>query len=166
MEMPTHAGWFDDPADPTQLRYFDGVIWTSHTAPRTTRTAPADVPPAHQDPLRPSQYPSAPQAPQPPVRPGAPLPPQQWQVPTGGQQQPYQQPYQAPSQRPSGQLPGAPQPGGGWGAPTYGGYYNHPGKAVTASTGDNGYQGASFPASRRVAAAMRSIRCPAVWAFT
>ncbi|WP_310961950.1 S53 family peptidase [Nocardioides terrisoli] len=30
---------------------------------------------------------------------------------------------------------------------TYGGYYNHPGIAVTASTGDNGYQGGSFPAS-------------------
>jgi subtilase family serine protease len=30
---------------------------------------------------------------------------------------------------------------------TYGKYYDHPGIAVTASTGDNGYQGGSFPAS-------------------
>jgi len=30
---------------------------------------------------------------------------------------------------------------------TYGSYYNHPGIAVTASTGDNGYQGGSYPAS-------------------
>ncbi|MDX6301369.1 MAG: hypothetical protein QOF53_2583 [Nocardioidaceae bacterium] len=30
---------------------------------------------------------------------------------------------------------------------TYGSYYNHPGIAVTASTGDDGYQGGSFPAS-------------------
>ncbi len=30
---------------------------------------------------------------------------------------------------------------------TYGSYYNHPGIAVTASTGDNGYTGGSFPAS-------------------
>ena len=30
---------------------------------------------------------------------------------------------------------------------SYGSYYNHPGIAVTASTGDGGYQGASFPAS-------------------
>jgi len=30
---------------------------------------------------------------------------------------------------------------------TYGAAYNHPGQAVTASTGDNGYQGGSFPAS-------------------
>jgi len=29
----------------------------------------------------------------------------------------------------------------------YGSYYNHPGIAVTASTGDNGYQGGSYPAS-------------------
>jgi subtilase family serine protease len=30
---------------------------------------------------------------------------------------------------------------------TYGTYYNHPGIAVTASTGDNGYKGGSYPAS-------------------
>ena len=30
---------------------------------------------------------------------------------------------------------------------TYGKYYNHPGIAVTASTGDSGYQGGSYPAS-------------------
>jgi subtilase family serine protease len=38
---------------------------------------------------------------------------------------------------------------GGSDAPdsTYGHYYNHSGIAVTASTGDNGYQGGSYPAS-------------------
>jgi subtilase family serine protease len=38
---------------------------------------------------------------------------------------------------------------GGSDAPdaTYGKYYNHSGIAVTASTGDNGYQGGSYPAS-------------------
>ena len=38
---------------------------------------------------------------------------------------------------------------GGGDAPdsTYGKYYNHSGIAVTASTGDNGYKGASYPAS-------------------
>ncbi len=30
---------------------------------------------------------------------------------------------------------------------SYGAYYNHPGIAVTASTGDNGYTGSSYPAS-------------------
>jgi subtilase family serine protease len=38
---------------------------------------------------------------------------------------------------------------GGGDAPdtTYGSYYNHPGIAVTASTGDSGYVGGSYPAS-------------------
>jgi subtilase family serine protease len=38
---------------------------------------------------------------------------------------------------------------GGSDAPdsTYGKYYDHPGQAVTASTGDNSYQGGSYPAS-------------------
>ena len=38
---------------------------------------------------------------------------------------------------------------GGGDAPdsTYGAYYDHPGIAVTASTGDGGYQGGSYPAS-------------------
>jgi len=31
-------------------------------------------------------------------------------------------------------------------------YYNHPGIAVTASTGDSGYHGGSFPASSYVTA--------------
>ena len=30
---------------------------------------------------------------------------------------------------------------------TYGSYYNHPGIAITASTGDSGYKGGSYPAS-------------------
>ena len=37
---------------------------------------------------------------------------------------------------------------------SYGSYYNHPGIAITASTGDNGYQGASFPASSDYATAV------------
>jgi uncharacterized RDD family membrane protein YckC len=39
MSTPSSPGWYDDPQDATQLRYFDGVIWTSHTTPRTTRWA-------------------------------------------------------------------------------------------------------------------------------
>jgi uncharacterized RDD family membrane protein YckC len=118
MQMPTHAGWFDDPADPNQLRYYDGVIWTSHTAPRTTRPAstqpqqtyPVDPQQSYAGPVQPPQYPSAPQG------------PQQWQVPVSGQQPPQYQPYQAPGQPPQGQYPGAPQPGG-WQSPAYGAYY-------------------------------------------
>ncbi|MDO5502612.1 MAG: RDD family protein [Actinomycetia bacterium] len=33
---PDRAGWFDDPDDAEQLRYFDGIIWTDHTTPRRT----------------------------------------------------------------------------------------------------------------------------------
>ena len=37
--------------------------------------------------------------------------------------------------------------GGDYADSSYGKYYNHPGVAITASTGDNGYQGGSYPAS-------------------
>lgn len=37
---------------------------------------------------------------------------------------------------------------------SYGSYYNHPGIAVTASTGDGGYAGASYPASSRYVVAV------------
>jgi len=37
---------------------------------------------------------------------------------------------------------------------TYGANYNHPGIAVTASTGDNGYQGGSFPSSSQYVTAV------------
>lgn len=33
---PDRAGWFEDPGDTQQLRYFDGIIWTKHTTPRRT----------------------------------------------------------------------------------------------------------------------------------
>ncbi|MGL4744396.1 MAG: DUF2510 domain-containing protein, partial [Dermatophilaceae bacterium] len=29
---PTAPGWYDDPDDPSLLRYFDGVLWSAHTA--------------------------------------------------------------------------------------------------------------------------------------
>lgn len=29
---PVQAGWFSDPQNRCQLRYFDGVAWTQHTA--------------------------------------------------------------------------------------------------------------------------------------
>ena len=38
-ETPAGPGWFDDPDDPLLLRYFDGVVWTNHTTPRTSPTA-------------------------------------------------------------------------------------------------------------------------------
>lgn len=34
MTTPTNPGWYDDPDAPDQLRYFDGILWTSHTVAR------------------------------------------------------------------------------------------------------------------------------------
>ncbi|MFC7594773.1 RDD family protein [Terrabacter sp. GCM10028922] len=33
------SGWYDDPSNPDMLRYWDGVTWTNHTAPRKSPTA-------------------------------------------------------------------------------------------------------------------------------
>lgn len=33
------AGWYDDPSNPDNLRYWDGVTWSDHTAPRRSPTA-------------------------------------------------------------------------------------------------------------------------------
>lgn len=40
MTAPTTPGWYEDPEDPDQLRYFDGILWSSHTTPRVTPSAP------------------------------------------------------------------------------------------------------------------------------
>jgi uncharacterized RDD family membrane protein YckC len=42
-ETPAGPGWYDDPEDATQLRYFDGVVWTAHTTPRRSPTAEAST---------------------------------------------------------------------------------------------------------------------------
>ena len=31
---PVQAGWFPDPHNPRQLRYFDGALWTQHAVGR------------------------------------------------------------------------------------------------------------------------------------
>ncbi|HKX65759.1 MAG TPA: RDD family protein [Intrasporangium sp.] len=99
------SGWYDDPSNPDLLRYWDGVTWTSHTAPRKSPTA------SQSTISQPQQQP-----------PTAPLPQGgAWQVPSGGQQgresQPYQQHPEHQSQQyqqhpgypGAGQYPGAPQ---------------------------------------------------------
>ena len=40
---PAGPGWYDDPDDPTLLRYYDGVIWTDHTTQRHSPTADAST---------------------------------------------------------------------------------------------------------------------------
>ena len=36
--MTQPSGWYDDPQDPSQLRYWDGVVWSSHVTPRVSPT--------------------------------------------------------------------------------------------------------------------------------
>lgn len=43
MSTPERAGWYDDPEDESQLRYFDGVVWSQHRVPRRA-PAPEPVP--------------------------------------------------------------------------------------------------------------------------
>ena len=42
-ETPAGPGWYDDPDDASQLRYFDGVVWSSHTTPRKSPTVQDSV---------------------------------------------------------------------------------------------------------------------------
>lgn len=56
MQTPSAPGWYDDPTQPDQLRYFDGVLWTDHTTPRSRFTPPAQSEPAAQ-PVHPTQVP-------------------------------------------------------------------------------------------------------------
>ena len=37
--MTQPSGWYDDPQDPSQLRYWDGVVWSSHVSPKISPTA-------------------------------------------------------------------------------------------------------------------------------
>lgn len=59
----TPAGWYADPQDPTQYRYWDGAAWTEHRAPRTQAPQPASpqaTPQATQPASQPaSQQPGA-----------------------------------------------------------------------------------------------------------
>ena len=111
MQTPTHAGWFDDPEDPEQLRYFDGVVWTKHTTPRSTRrVASTPVQPGQQ------QFPGQGH---PPQYPGQVTPPRATQPPappTGAAQPPARTQRQHTNQ----QFPGSPQPAQ-WAPPAYGG---------------------------------------------
>jgi len=36
--MTQPAGWYDDPQDPSQLRYWDGVVWSTHVSPKISPT--------------------------------------------------------------------------------------------------------------------------------
>jgi uncharacterized RDD family membrane protein YckC len=94
--MSAPSGWYDDPQDPTHLRYWDGVLWTDHRTPK--------APPAPGIPQMTSPLPTAPAA-------GVP----QADSSVFQQSRPVDQ-AQTP-QPPYGQHPGVGgyQPGGAWG---------------------------------------------------
>lgn len=53
---PTPAGWYPDPEQAGQLRYYDGFAWTEHRTPIQQPVAPAapEPPAAPSEPARPS----------------------------------------------------------------------------------------------------------------
>lgn len=95
MSTPSSPGWYDDPEDTASLRYFDGVVWTRHTAPKSTRPATTAAQAAEAGAAAAQQWTApgghGPQAtPGAPARPGTPHPqfpgsPQQhqWNAPPG-----------------------------------------------------------------------------------
>lgn len=55
MATPDRAGWYDDPDNSEQLRYFDGILWTGNVTPRRTRW---DAPVAQASAVGPDSPPS------------------------------------------------------------------------------------------------------------
>jgi uncharacterized RDD family membrane protein YckC len=101
--MSQRAGWYDDPENPENLRYFDGVLWTSHTTPRASPSAAQSTIGLAQQPPTSQQAPTQ-QVPQAPTQ----------QLPYGGGQP-----------QDGGQQPGGPPQYGGQqpgGPPQYGHY--------------------------------------------
>ncbi|KGN35032.1 hypothetical protein N802_01805 [Knoellia sinensis KCTC 19936] len=74
MSVPSGPGWYENPDNPDELRYFDGILWTSNTTPlRTRQTQPtAAQPPAGSSPAAPPTVPT-------PVQSPPPAPPTGWQ---------------------------------------------------------------------------------------
>ncbi len=83
MSTPERAGWYDDPEDDSQLRYFDGIIWSDRTVPRH---APSPQPAAPTDPTAPQGAPGT----------------DVFGRPAGGASQPGQHPEQPWGQQPVG----------------------------------------------------------------
>jgi uncharacterized RDD family membrane protein YckC len=115
--MTQPSGWYDDPQDPSKLRYWDGVIWSNHVTPKVSPTVeqsnigmPYGVTPAAGRPEGSGSH----GAQGPLVAPGGYVPPQQ----DAGRGQPGGQ-WPAQGQHP-GQLP-----------PDQLGWQSHPPKLTT-----------------------------------
>lgn len=76
MSTPSSPGWYENPDNPDELRYFDGILWTSNTTSLRKRPAPQAGPQAPTGPER-----TPPPASAPPGW-GAPPPRQGWQRPS------------------------------------------------------------------------------------
>ncbi|MBU4464425.1 MAG: DUF2510 domain-containing protein [Actinobacteria bacterium] len=73
--MTTSApGWYDDPWNPTSIRYWDGAAWTGHVQPRPGAEASAGTP--VEPPA--SAAPTVPATPTEPVTPTVPAAPGAW----------------------------------------------------------------------------------------
>src|SRR4051794_5059528 len=83
MSTPSSPGWYENPDNPEELRYFDGILWTQNTTPLRKRphVGPPVVPPTSGRGERPAGW-----GPQPHQQTGPP--------------------------EPRGQVPGAPGPSG------------------------------------------------------
>jgi uncharacterized RDD family membrane protein YckC len=121
--MSQRAGWYDDPENPENLRYFDGIVWTSHTTPRTSPSAAQSTIGLAQPPAATQQVPTAPAQ----------------QLPYGGASTPHDQPPQYGQQQYGQQQYGQQQYGQGpqYGPPGYppvpaGGYNTMPPAYSTA----------------------------------
>lgn len=86
--MPSGPGWYENPDNPEELRYFDGILWTTNTTPLRTRQprppAPAPTPRPGHPPARPEGWgPQPHQQPPTPPQSGAGLPEQTVLAPYG-----------------------------------------------------------------------------------
>lgn len=46
MSTPSGPGWYENPDNPEELRYFDGILWTANTTPLRTRRPQPPASPA------------------------------------------------------------------------------------------------------------------------
>ncbi|EAP99780.1 hypothetical protein JNB_06414 [Janibacter sp. HTCC2649] len=75
MSTPSSAGWYENPDNPEELRYFDGILWTKNTTPLRKRPhqGPPVVPPSSGPQERPAGW-----GPQPHSQTGPPEPRSTW----------------------------------------------------------------------------------------
>ncbi|HEX2706102.1 MAG TPA: RDD family protein [Candidatus Lustribacter sp.] len=115
--MSVPSGWYDDPENPENLRYWDGVLWTAHRQPKKSPTADQSrIGRAY--PVAPASHPTGVSGTAPMDQPGPGAPPQSpWTTPSAGQGtqptsgQPTQPSYGQPSYPPVAPMPGAYPPG-------------------------------------------------------